>query len=141
MKLLILNGPNMNLMGKRETDVYGSMSFEDVFNRLKRIFSGMQLDYFQSNIEGEILTTIQNADGFYDGVIINPGGYSHTSVAIADAIRAVSVPVIEVHISNLFAREAFRHVSITGAACKGCITGFGMKGYQLAIQAFVDGIN
>jgi 3-dehydroquinate dehydratase II len=141
MKLLILNGPNLNLMGKRETDVYGSMSFEDVFNRLKRIFSGMQLDYFQSNIEGEILTTIQNADGFYDGVIINPGGYSHTSVAIADAIRAVSVPVIEVHISNLFAREAFRHVSITGAACKGCITGFGMKGYQLAIQAFVDGIN
>lgn len=141
MKLLILNGPNLNLLGKRETDVYGSMSFEDAFKQLKQLFSTIQLDYFQSNIEGEIISKIQSADGFYDGVIINPGGYSHTSVAIADAIKAVEVPIIEVHISNLFARESFRHISLTGAACTGCITGFGLKGYQMAVQAFVDGIN
>jgi 3-dehydroquinate dehydratase II len=141
MKLLILNGPNLNLLGKRETDVYGSMSFEDAFKQLLHLFSSIQLDYFQSNIEGEIISKIQSSDGFYEGVIINPGGYSHTSVAIADAIRAIEVPVIEVHISNLFARESFRHVSLTGAACAGCITGFGLKGYQMAVQAFLDGIN
>ncbi len=141
MKLLIVNGPNLNLLGKRETDVYGSMSFDDVFLQIQQRFSNVHLYYKQSNIEGEIISEIQKAEDIYDGIIINPGGYSHTSVAIADAIRAVAVPVIEVHISNLFARESFRHVSLTGAACAGCITGFGLKGYQIAVQAFVDGIN
>jgi len=141
MKLLILNGPNLNLLGKREKNVYGSMSFDDFFKQLLHWFPDISIDYDQSNIEGEIVSKIQQADGFYDGIVINPGGYSHTSVAIADAIRAVEVPVVEVHITNLFAREPFRHISLTGAVCAGCITGFGLKGYQLAVQAFVSGIN
>jgi 3-dehydroquinate dehydratase II len=137
MKLLIINGPNLNLLGKREGNIYGDMAFEPYLESLRNDFSELRIDYFQSNIEGEIIDKIQQADENYDGIIINPGGYTHTSVAIADAIRAISTPVVEVHITNLFAREDYRHVSLTGAACKGCITGFGLEGYRIAIQSFL----
>ncbi len=136
MKLLIINGPNLNKLGGREQDIYGSTTFEVYFNELQRQFPDMQLDYFQTNIEGEIINKLHDAENSFEGVVLNPGGYTHTSVAIADAIRAIKIPVVEVHISNLFAREQFRHVSLTGAACKGCITGFGLEGYALAIKAF-----
>ncbi len=137
MKLLIINGPNLNLLGQRESDIYGNQSFEDYLEGLKRQFNTHHLDYFQTNIEGEIIDKLHQASGNYAGIILNPGGYTHTSVAIADAIRAIRTPVVEVHISNLFAREAYRHISMTGAGCKGCITGFGLQGYRIAIESFL----
>ncbi|WP_459209709.1 type II 3-dehydroquinate dehydratase [Aquimarina rhabdastrellae] len=137
MKLLIVNGPNLNLLGKREPGIYGSQTFEAFFETLKEKFSSVSLSYFQSNIEGEMITEIQNADGVYDGIILNAGAYTHTSIAIADAIKAIGVPVVEVHISNTFAREAYRHQSYISPNAKGVILGFGMQSYTLAIQSFL----
>ena len=138
MKILIINGPNLNLLGKREPGIYGVESFEEYFGRLKEKFAprGVELDYFQSNAEGEIIDAIQRADGRYDGVVLNAGGYTHTSVAIADAIGAVGVGVVEVHISNVLAREEFRHVSLIAPKCRGSIMGFGLLSYNLGIESF-----
>lgn len=136
MKLLIINGPNLNLLGVRETSVYGSQSFEQYFRTLEQLFPNVTLEYFQSNIEGELINKLQDAGFSYDGIILNAGGYTHTSVAIRDAIAAINTPVIEVHISNIFAREEFRHVSLIAATCKGSISGFGLDSYRLAIESF-----
>lgn len=138
-KILILNGPNLNLLGKREPGIYGGEKFEDHFGILSGMFAarGVSLEYRQSNVEGELINWLHAADDVFDGVVLNAGGYTHTSVAIADAVRAISVPVVEVHISNIFAREEFRHVSITGAACRGCISGFGLDSYRLAVESFL----
>lgn len=133
MKILIINGPNLNLLGKREPQIYGNLSFADYFEVLKQQ-SGAELSYFQTNIEGEIIDNIQQSDA--NGIILNAGGYTHTSVAIRDCISAVSVPVVEVHISNIAAREEFRHTSMLSAVCAGCIFGFGLKGYELGVKYF-----
>jgi len=134
MKIRIINGPNLNLLGKREVQVYGTESFEDYFDSLKKEHKGLELDYFQSNIEGEIIDKIQEADGKFDGLVINSASYSHTSVGIADAIAAVTIPAVEVHISNVHAREGYRQHLITAGKCVGVITGLGLKGYELAIE-------
>ncbi len=134
MKIYIINGPNLNLTGKREPGIYGNESFEEILRQWKQNFSKAELHYAQSNIEGEIINLLQSVPAEAAGIVLNPGGYSHTSVAIADAIRAVGIPVIEVHMSNIAAREEFRRHSITAAACKGVISGFGMKSYELAIK-------
>ena len=139
MKITIINGPNLNLLGSREPGVYGSQSFDEYLEELKERFPQLQLEYHQSNVEGELINFIHQAAKDSQGVILNAGGYTHTSVALADAVAAVKVPVIEVHISNIFAREAFRHVSYLGAKCKGSISGFGLKGYEMAVQVFVNG--
>ena len=136
MKILIVNGPNLNLLGKREPDVYGNCSFETYFQKLVKEFPQVEFQYFQSNIEGELIDKIQEVGFEHDGIIINAGGYTHTSIAIADAISSISTPVIEVHISNTFARESFRHKSFLSNVCKGIIIGFGMDSYKLAIQSF-----
>ncbi len=133
MKILIINGPNLNLLGKRETNIYGSQSFETYFENLKENFPGIELSYYQSNIEGEIVSKIHEYGFDYDGIIINAGAYTHTSVAIRDAISGVNTEVIEVHISNTLTREDFRHKSIIGPVCKGCIMGFGLDSYRLAV--------
>ena len=133
MNLLVVNGPNLNLLGTRETQIYGNVTFEAYFETLKAK-SEQTLTYFQSNIEGELIDCLQNAR--VDGIILNAGGYTHTSVALRDCIAAIDIPVIEVHISNIGARESFRHDSLLSPVCKGCIFGFGLEGYQLAIQAF-----
>ncbi len=138
MKLLVLNGPNLNLLGTREPGIYGSQTFEDYFENLTKKFSKTALTYRQSNHEGDLVTIIQQADGVYDGIVLNAAAYTHTSVAIGDAIKAVSVPVVEVHISNTFAREAFRHNSFISPNAKGVILGFGLKSYDLAIQSFLE---
>lgn len=138
MKLLVLNGPNLNLLGTREPGIYGSQTFEDYFENLTKKFSKTALTYKQSNHEGDLVTIIQQADGVYDGIVLNAAAYTHTSVAIGDAIKAVSVPVVEVHISNTFAREAFRHNSFISPNAKGVILGFGLKSYDLAIQSFLE---
>ncbi|MBS4058134.1 MAG: type II 3-dehydroquinate dehydratase [Bacteroidales bacterium] len=135
MKVLILNGPNLNMLGKREKVFYGEQSFDAFLPELKEQFPDIELTYKQSNVEGELINWLQRVDGNYDAVVINPGGYAHTSVALADALKIVVAPVIEVHISNIFAREPFRHGSLTGAQCQGCVTGFGLKGYALAIES------
>jgi 3-dehydroquinate dehydratase II len=137
MKLIIINGPNLNLLGKREPSVYGNISFEEFLENIRTLFSGLTLDYFQSNIEGEIINKLQEVGFSYDGIILNAGGYTHTSVAIADAIASVKSPVIEVHISNIFAREEFRHISLLAPKCKGSISGFGLDSYRLAIESFL----
>jgi len=137
MKIQIINGPNLNLLGTREPEKYGTMSFEDYLEDLRKKMPQVTFSYFQSNIEGELVNMIQNAGRDSDAVIINPGGYSHTSVAVADAIASVSTPVIEVHISNLLSREEFRHTSITGRFCRGSIMGLGLDGYRLAAEYFV----
>ena len=136
MKLLIINGPNLNLIGKRETELYGNQSFGTYLKKLRKHYPEITLVYYQSNIEGEIIDTIQKASLLYDGIIINAGGYTHTSVSIADAIKAISTPVIEVHISNVFGRESFRHSSLIAPNVKGRIIGFGMESYRLAIENF-----
>jgi len=136
-KILIINGPNLNLLGKREPSVYGKKKFEDYLKTLKNVFPGTRIDYFQSNIEGEIIDTLQKAEGKYIGVILNAGGYTHTSVAIGDTVMAISVPVIEVHISNVFSREEFRHVSYIAAAARGVIAGFGLDSYRLAMESLL----
>lgn len=137
MKLLIINGPNLNLIGTRETEIYGNQPFEVYLKKLRKQYHELNIEYFQSNIEGEIITAIQNAGFLYDGIILNAGGYTHTSVAIADAIKAISCPVVEVHISNIFARESFRHISLLAPHTKGSIIGFGMESYRLAVASFL----
>lgn len=137
MKLLIINGPNLNLLGTREQNVYGNQSFEMYLVDLKTKYPLLELDYFQSNVEGELINHLQAADKKYAGIILNAGAYTHTSIAIADAIAAISTPVIEVHISNIFAREDYRHVSYLGKHCKGSVSGFGLTSYELALQWFV----
>ena len=136
MKLQIINGPNLNLLGKREKNIYGDQSFEDYFKKLKIKFNNLELHYFQSNIEGELIEKIQEVGFNFDGIIINAAAYTHTSVGIVDAIRSVSSPVIEVHISNTYSREEFRHKSFLSAHVKGVILGFGLKSYDLAIESF-----
>ena len=136
MKLIIINGPNLNLLGIREKEVYGNKSFEDYLEELRTKIPDIKLDYYQSNVEGELINEIQEKGFIYDGIIINAGGYTHTSVGIADAVKAVKAPCIEVHISNVFAREDYRHVSYLGKNCIGSISGFGLKSYDLAIQYF-----
>ncbi len=135
MKILIINGPNLNLLGKREPTVYGSQTFEAYLETLKQRYTEIAIDYYQSNVEGEIINALHNADGVYDGVVLNAGGYTHTSVAIADAIGAVGVGVVEVHISCILAREEFRHVSLISPKCKGSIMGFGLDSYRLGIES------
>ncbi|MGB0933682.1 MAG: type II 3-dehydroquinate dehydratase [Lishizhenia sp.] len=132
MKILIINGPNLNLLGKRNKEVYGNQSFEDFLEGLNK--ESVAISYKQSNIEGELISFIQDAK--VDAIILNAGGYTHTSVALRDCIEAVNTPVVEVHISNLAARESFRHESLISPVCEGCIVGFGLKGYQLAIDYF-----
>jgi 3-dehydroquinate dehydratase II len=137
MMLLIINGPNLNLLGKRERDIYGSESFENFYKKLKSEFSGIELIFFQSNIEGEIIDKIHEYGFTADGIIINAGAYTHTSIAIRDAIAAVPAKVTEVHISNTLSREDFRHKSVIGPVCRGCIMGFGLDSYKLAIQSYL----
>lgn len=137
MKILILNGPNLNLLGKREPDIYGKHTFEEYFESLKMKYSEIELLYFQSNLEGELINKIHEVGFFYDGIIFNAGAYSHTSIALADAISAVTTPVIEVHISNTYKRETFRHKSFISAVSKGVIVGFGLQSYELALHSFV----
>ena len=136
MKILIINGPNLNLLGKREPEVYGNKSFEDFLQELRKNHQGIQLEYFQSNVEGEIINALHAADKKTDGIILNAGAYTHTSIAIADAVAAISAPVVEVHISNIFAREDYRHVSYLGKNCVGSVSGFGLKSYELALGYF-----
>lgn len=137
MQIAIINGPNLNLLGKREPGVYGSESFESFFEALGQQYPHVQFKYFQSNVEGELINYLHEVGFSCDGIIINPGGYTHTSVALGDAIAAIKSPVIEVHISNTAAREAFRHISHVSAKCKGTIIGLGLKGYELALQYFL----
>jgi 3-dehydroquinate dehydratase-2 len=135
MKILILNGPNLNLIGQREPEIYGNLSFEEKLSEWKNEFSA-DLSYFQSNVEGELINSLQNAK--VDGIIFNAGGYTHTSIALRDAISAISVPVVEVHMSNVAARESFRHESFLTPVCVGCILGFGMESYRMALVYFIS---
>ena len=138
MWIQIINGPNINLLGKREPSIYGSVSFEDYLAELRAKYPEVQIDYYQSNIEGELIDKIQQVGFDADGIILNAGAYTHTSIALQDAIRAVKSPVVEVHISNVHAREAFRHVSMISCACLGVICGFGLNSYRLALEALAD---
>ncbi|MGN6355744.1 MAG: type II 3-dehydroquinate dehydratase [Parafilimonas sp.] len=138
MKIAIINGPNLNLLGKREPDVYGSQSFEDYFETLKSLFPSVEFHYYQSNVEGELINEIQKVGFDYNGIVLNPGGYTHTSVALGDAIAAIKTKVIEVHISNVHAREDFRKLSHISGKSVGSIFGLGLKGYELAVKWFVD---
>jgi 3-dehydroquinate dehydratase-2 len=137
MKIAIINGPNLNLLGKREPEKYGTRSFEDYLIILRSQYPDIHFDYFQSNVEGEIINEIQRTGFLFDGIILNAGGYTHTSVAIGDAIASVKSPVVEVHITNISAREDFRHVSLTGRNCTGTIAGFGLGSYKLAVEAHI----
>ncbi len=137
MKIIIINGPNLNLLGKRETSIYGSESFEQYFDQLQQSFPDIEFLYFQSNIEGEIVSKIHEFGFDFDGIIINAGAYTHTSVAIRDAIAGVKTTTVEVHISNTLTREEFRHKSLIGPVCKGCIMGFGLDSYRLAVLSFM----
>ena len=136
MTIQIINGPNLNLLGVREPDVYGSTSFDDFLPRLRACFPDVQIDYFQSNIEGELINKLQAVGFQCDGIVLNAAAYTHTSIALADCIRAISAPVVEVHISNVHQREDFRHQSMIAAACRGVICGFGLDSYRLAIESF-----
>ena len=135
--IVIINGPNLNLLGKREPEIYGPNSFEELFIELQSYFSSIELVYYQSNIEGEIVSKIQEVGFSSHGIVLNAGGYTHTSVSIGDAIAAISTPVVEVHISNVYAREDFRHQSFMAKHCKGVIAGFGMESYRMAIQSIL----
>ena len=137
MKIVIINGPNLNLLGKREVDIYGGESFESYLKSLQDKYSNIEISYFQSNVEGELINEIQRVGFSYDGIIFNPGGYTHTSIAIGDAIAAITSPVIEVHISNIFGREEFRKISHVSGKAKGVISGLGLKGYELALEYFI----
>jgi 3-dehydroquinate dehydratase-2 len=137
MRICIINGPNLNLLGKREPSVYGNSSFETYLEDLKKGFPQVSFDYFQSNIEGEIIDKLHQLGFDYEGIILNAGAYTHTSVGIADAVKAISTPVVEVHISNTHTRESFRHLSYISPVAKGVILGFGMQSYQLAVQSFL----
>lgn len=135
-KILIINGPNLNLLGKREPSLYGKQDFESFFNELKTEFCEIELSYFQSNVEGEIINKLHEVGFSIDGIILNAGAYAHTSIAIADAVRGITTPVVEVHISNVFAREEYRHHSYLSEVCKGVIVGFGLNSYKLAIRSY-----
>ena len=137
MKIAIINGPNLNLLGTREPEVYGSENFDSFIQSLKQRYPSVEVSYYQSNVEGELINELHRVGFDYDGVILNPGGYTHTSVAIGDAIAAIKAPVLEVHISNVHAREDFRKISHVSAKCKGTISGLGLKGYELALQYFL----
>ncbi|MEN8884175.1 MAG: type II 3-dehydroquinate dehydratase [Flavobacteriaceae bacterium] len=137
MRLAIINGPNLNLLGKREPEIYGSNSFEDYFESLQNKFTDLDFTYFQSNIEGEIIDKLHEVGFDYDGIILNAGAYTHTSIGIGDAVKGIKAPVIEVHISNVHSREEFRHKSFIAANAKGVIFGFGLKSYDLAIESFL----
>jgi 3-dehydroquinate dehydratase-2 len=137
MKIIIINGPNLNLLGKREPEIYGANSFDDYFKVLQNKFLVLDLSYFQSNIEGEIIDKLHEVGFNYDGIILNAAAYTHTSVGIGDAVKAIETPVVEVHISNIHAREEFRHQSYIAANSKGVIVGFGLKSYELAIESFL----
>ena len=136
-KIIIINGPNLNLLGKREPEIYGSESFDTYFKTLQGDFPLLELDYFQSNIEGELIDKLQEVGFFYDGIVLNAAAYTHTSVGIGDAVKGISTPVIEVHISNTYSREDFRHQSFISPNAKGLILGFGLKSYYLALQSFI----
>lgn len=135
--ILIINGPNLNLLGKREPEIYGATTFEDFFTTLQEKYASLSLSYYQSNVEGELINKLHEVGFSYDGIILNAGAYTHTSVAIGDAIKGIETPVIEVHISNTFGREAFRHTSYISPNAKGVILGFGLQSYELAIQSFL----
>ena len=137
MKIAIINGPNLNLVGTREPGIYGSETFDDYFQKIRKEYENVDFDYFQSNVEGEIINKIQSSAKNMDGIILNAGAYTHTSIAIGDAIAAIKIPVVEVHISNVEAREEFRKFSHISAKCAGTISGFGMKSYLLAVESFV----
>lgn len=137
MKIQIINGPNINLLGKREPSIYGSQSFEDYLLELKKAYPQIEFDYYQSNVEGEMINKIHQVGFDYDGIVLNAGAYTHTSIALQDAIRAVKTPVVEVHISNVHAREEFRHKSMISCACVGVICGFGLHSYRLAVEALL----
>lgn len=137
MKILIINGANLNLLGHRQPEIYGRESFEDYLGALRARYSGVAIDYYQSNVEGELVDALQGACGKYDGIILNAGGYTHTSVVLRDAVVAIDVPVVEVHISSILAREEFRHVSMIAPVACGTIMGFGMESYRLAVEYFV----
>ena len=139
MKIAIINGPNLNLLGKRETDIYGNMPFEKYFDELQKKFPQVSLHYYQSNVEGELVNELQRLGFDYDGIILNPAAYTHTSVAIGDAIAAIKTPVVEVHISNVHAREDFRKLSHVSGKSVGSIFGLGLKGYELALQYLIEG--
>lgn len=136
-KLIIINGPNLNLLGKREPEIYGNASFEDYLEALRKKFPNISIDFYQSNIEGELISKIQETGYDNDGIILNAGAYTHTSIGIADAIKAITTPVVEVHISNTFSREEYRHTSYISPNAKGVIIGFGMQSYDLAVQSFM----
>lgn len=138
MKIQIINGPNLNLLGKREPEIYGSQSFETYFEQLQKRFPQVELHYFQSNVEGELINKIHEVGFSFDAILLNAGGYTHTSVAISDAISGVSTPTLEVHISNIYRRETFRHKSIISKSCVGMIAGLGLKGYELGITYFLN---
>lgn len=138
MKIQIINGPNINLLGKREPSIYGRVSFEDYLTKLREHYPMVEIGYFQSNIEGELIDKIQQVGFESDGIILNAGAYTHTSIALQDAIRAVTTPVVEVHISNVHTRESFRHVSMLSCACRGVILGFGLDSYRLALESFIS---
>ncbi|MGB4397966.1 MAG: type II 3-dehydroquinate dehydratase [Daejeonella sp.] len=137
MKIQIINGPNLNLLGVREKSIYGSSTFEDYLKTLREKYSIIDIDYFQSNIEGEIINKLHEVGFSYDGIILNAGAYTHTSIGIADAIAGINTTVVEVHISNIYAREEFRHISLSGKNCRGVLTGFGLDGYRLALESFL----
>jgi 3-dehydroquinate dehydratase-2 len=135
MKITIINGPNLNMLGVREKDIYGSKSFDDYLEELRELFPSIEFAYYQSNVEGELINELQIAGFLCDAIILNAAGYTHTSVALADAVAAIKAPVVEVHISNIFAREEYRHVSLIGKNCIGSISGFGLESYRLAVEA------
>jgi 3-dehydroquinate dehydratase-2 len=137
MKIAIINGPNLNLLGTREPDIYGNQSFEQYFEGLKQKYPSVEFSYFQSNVEGELINELQRVGFSFAGIIFNPGGYTHTSVAIGDALSAIKTQVIEVHLSNIYGREDFRKLSLVSAKCKGKISGLGMRGYELALEYFL----
>ncbi len=137
MKIIIINGPNLNLIGKREPEIYGSQTFEDYLCKLRKEFKDIEIDYFQNNIEGELIDKLQESGYTYDGIVLNAGAYTHTSVGIADAVSAIPTPVVEVHISNTFSRETFRHKSYISPIAKGVIVGFGLESYRLGILSFI----
>ncbi len=137
MKIIIINGPNLNLLGKREPSIYGNVDFGEFYEELKKKYSSLELEYYQSNVEGELINKLHETGFTYDGIILNAGGYTHTSVAISDAVAAINTPVIEVHISNVYAREEYRHTSLIAKHCKGIIAGLGLGVYSLAVEHFV----
>ena len=138
MQIIIINGPNLNLLGTREPDTYGDTSFQIYFEQLKTVFPTLEIHHYQSNVEGEIINKLHEVGFTYDGIVLNAGGYTHTSVAISDAIAAIEVPVVEVHISNVHAREDYRHHSLLAKNCKGIVTGFGLKSYEMAVDSFLS---